>query len=75
MISTPAPFITNSSDKMLTTEAPQTQTVLMDSTATLAPPVYSAPIYKKATGVPKFVHVKGQQQMLLNELQPIQSLK
>jgi hypothetical protein len=75
MISTPAPFITNSSDKMLTTEAPQTQTVLMDSTATLSPPVYSAPIYKKATGIPKFAHVKSQALQQLNELQPIQSLK
>jgi hypothetical protein len=74
MTSTPAPFITNSSEKILTTEAPQTRTVLLDSTATLAP-VYSAPIYKKATDIPKFAHVKSQPQMLLNQLQPVQSLK
>jgi hypothetical protein len=74
MTSTPAPFITNSSENTLTTEAPQIQTVLMDST-TLSPPVYSAPIYKKATGIPKFVHVKSQALQQLNKLQPIQSLK
>jgi hypothetical protein len=75
MTSTAAPFITNSSEKTLTTEQPQTQTVLMGSTVTLSPPVYSAPIYKKATGIPKFAHVKGQALQQLNELQPIQSLK
>jgi hypothetical protein len=74
MTSTPAPFITNSSEKTITTEAPQTHTVLLDSTATLSP-VYSGPIYKKATDIPKFTHVKSQSQMLLNQLQPIQSLK
>lgn len=66
MASTPAPFVTNSSNKTSTT--PDINIVL-NQTTTLTPVIHSAPIYAKATEIPKIRHMKGA------PLQPILSLK